>query len=108
MASFEFDKIGYWSQVKLDIIKDYIGALTGLNLESIHWVIVGGESGPNCRPMDVVWVRQISEAARMSRVPFFFKQWGGVRKDLIGRLLGGRTYDEMPALTIAAEETIIS
>ena len=108
MASFEFDKIGYWSQVKLDIIKDYIGALTGLNLESIHWVIVGGESGPNCRPMDVVWVRQIYEAARMSGVPFFFKQWGGVRKDLTGRLLGGRTYDEMPALTIAAEETIIS
>lgn len=79
-----------------------IGALTGLNLESIHWVIVGGESGPNCRTMDVVWVRQIYEAARMSGVPFFFKQWGGVRKDLTGRLLGGRTYDEMPALTIAA------
>ena len=73
-----------------------IGALTGLNLESIHWVIVGGESGPNCRPMAVVWVRQIYEAARMSGVPFFFKQWGGVRKSQAGRLLDGRTHDEIP------------
>ena len=78
-----------------------IGSLTGINLRGIHWVIVGGESGPRARPMEIVWVREIYRACRRQKVPFFFKQWGGVRKDLTGRLLGGRTYDEMP-LAVAA------
>jgi protein gp37 len=78
-----------------------IGSLAGINLRGIHWVIVGGESGPRARPMKIVWVREIYRACRRQKVPFFFKQWGGVRKDLTGRLLGGRTYDEMP-LPIAA------
>lgn len=75
-----------------------IGSLAGLNLRGIHWVIVGGESGPRARPMQSDWVREIYAACRKQKVPFFFKQWGGVRKDLTGRLLGGRTYDEMPEL----------
>jgi protein gp37 len=74
-----------------------IGSLAGVKLRDIHWVIVGGESGPGARPMKVEWVREIFRACRNERVPFFFKQWGGVRKDLTGRLLRGRTYDEMPA-----------
>ena len=74
-----------------------IGSLASIDLTDIHWVIVGGESGPFARPMNIQWVREIFRACRKQRVPFFFKQWGGVRKDLTGRTLGGRTYDEMPA-----------
>jgi protein gp37 len=73
-----------------------IGSLAGIDLRGIHWVIVGGESGFGARPMKIEWVREIFRECRKQKVPFFFKQWGGVRKDLTGRLLGGRTYDEMP------------
>ena len=73
-----------------------IGSLRGIDLRDIHWVIVGGESGPGARPMDVGWVHEIHRSCRKHNVPFFFKQWGGVRKDLTGRLLSGRIYDELP------------
>jgi protein gp37 len=73
-----------------------IGSLRGIDLKDIHWVIVGGESGPRARPMDVGWVHEIRRACRNHNVPFFFKQWGGVRKDLTGRLLSGRIYNELP------------
>jgi protein gp37 len=73
-----------------------IGSLAGVNLRGIHWVIVGGESGIGARPMKKRWVVEIQKACRKQDVPFFFKQWGGVRKDLTGRTLGGRTFDEMP------------
>jgi protein gp37 len=73
-----------------------IGSLAGIDLRNVHWVIVGGESGFGARPMKIEWVREIFRECRKQKVPFFFKQWGGVRKDLTGRLLGGRTYDEMP------------
>ena len=73
-----------------------IGSLAGINLTGIHWVIVGGESGFGARPMNVAWVTEIRGACRAHKVPFFFKQWGGVRKDLTGRKLRGRTFDEMP------------
>ncbi len=73
-----------------------IGPLDDLPLNGIHWVIVGGESGPAARPMRIEWVRSIYRQCRNAKVPFFFKQWGGVRKDLTGRELNGRTYDEMP------------
>ena len=73
-----------------------IGSLAGIDLDGIHWIIVGGESGPHSRSMNIEWVREIFRECRKQKVPFFFKQWGGVRKDLTGRLLGGRTYDEMP------------
>ena len=73
-----------------------IGSLAGIDLHGIQWVIVGGESGPGARPMQIEWVREIFRACRVEKVPFFFKQWGGVRKDLTGRLLRGKTYDEMP------------
>lgn len=69
------------------------------DLNSIDWVIVGGESGPGARPMKEEWVRNVQRQCRENRVPFFFKQWGGVRKSETGRRLGGRTYDEYPALS---------
>jgi protein gp37 len=67
-----------------------------LDLAGISWVIVGGESGPGARPMKKEWVVSVREQCRLARVPFFFKQWGGVRKALAGRKLDGRTYDEFP------------
>jgi protein gp37 len=66
------------------------------SLKGIHWVIVGGESGPGARPIQASWVRSIRAQCRAQRVPFFFKQWGGVRKRETGRELDGRTYDEFP------------
>jgi protein gp37 len=75
-----------------------IGPLDNLPLEGIHWIIVGGESGPHARPMKREWVISIFRQCRKASVPFFFKQWGGVRKDLTGRKLYGRTYDDMPEI----------
>lgn len=73
-----------------------IGPLEDLPLRGIHWVIVGGESGPRARPMQSKWVVSILRQCRTAGVPFFFKQWGGPRKDRTGRALNGRLYDEMP------------
>jgi protein gp37 len=67
-----------------------------LNLSGISWVIVGGESGPGARPMEKVWVESVRRRCEDAGVPFFFKQWGGVRKKQAGRELNGRTYDDMP------------
>ena len=86
------------AQVRFLSCEPLIAPLPNLNLSNIHWVIVGGESGPNCRPMKVEWVTEIYRACKKQKVPFFFKQWGGVRKDLTGRELNGKTYDEMPVL----------
>jgi len=82
-----------------------IGPLDGLSLDDIAWVIVGGESGPSARPMAKAWVESIRRQCRRERVQFFFKQWGGVRKDLAGRELNGRTYDEMPPLASETRRT---
>ena len=76
-----------------------ISPLPDLQLRGIHWVIVGGESGPKSRPMHEWWVQDIRRQCRAAHVHFFFKQWGGTRKDITGRLLNGRTYDAMPAVT---------
>lgn len=67
-----------------------------VSLEGVAWVIVGGESGAGARPMKKEWVLSIRDQCRRSSVPFFFKQWGGVRKAAAGRRLEGRTYDEFP------------
>jgi protein gp37 len=69
-----------------------------ISLRGIHWVIVGGESGPGARPMEKGWVLKILAQCREQRVAFFFKQWGGVRKHKTGRTLNGRTFDELPRL----------
>jgi len=69
-----------------------------LNLEGIHWVIAGGESGPGARPMQPEWVRALQAQCQAAGVAFFFKQWGGVQKKRNGRLLDGRYWDEMPQI----------
>lgn len=77
-------------------VEPLIGPIDQLPLKGIHWVIVGGESGPGARPMKREWVEAILHQCRAAGVPFFFKQWGGHRKGRTGRLLHGRTYEEMP------------
>lgn len=79
-----------------------IGPLHGLELGGIHWVIVGGESGPGARPMQRGWVEDIHQQCQAAGAAFFFKQWGGVRKHETGRQLHGRTWDEMPGSHLAA------
>jgi protein gp37 len=77
-------------------LEPLLGPLRNLNLTGIDWVIVGGESGPRARPMQPEWVIEIRDQCREADVPFFFKQWGGVNKCKTGRILEGRTWDEMP------------
>ncbi len=99
-------RVGHLQSVPANVrflsLEPLIGPLDALPLEGIHWVIVGGESGPKARPMRKEWVTTILRQCRNARVPFFFKQWGGARKDLTGRELNGRTYDDMPAAALAA------
>lgn len=84
------------AKIKFLSLEPLLGPLKGLNLKNIDWVIVGGESGPKSRPMDPDWVIDIKNQCRKARVPFFFKQWGGVNKKKSGRKLQGRTWDEIP------------
>jgi protein gp37 len=79
-------------------IEPLLEDLGPLDLTGIHWVIVGGESGPGARPMRAEWVQSIQRQCRAQRVPFFFKQWGGVQKRKTGRELEGKTFDEFPSL----------
>jgi protein gp37 len=85
------------AMVRFLSLEPLIGPIPDLDLNGIHWVIVGGESGPGARPMDTDWVREIHDACRQQSVPFFFKQWGGVHKSRTGRVLDGKTWDEYPA-----------
>ena len=73
-----------------------IGPLPNLNLQNIDWVIVGGESGRSPRAMEADWVIDVKEQCEKACVSFFFKQWGGINKKKAGRILNGKTYDEMP------------
>ena len=77
-------------------IEPLLEDIGSFDLGKIAWVIVGGESGHGARPMDPAWVHSIREQCNVASVPFFFKQWGGVRKKLRGRELDGKTYDAMP------------
>lgn len=77
-------------------VEPLLGPIARLPLRGIHWVIVGGESGPGARPMRQEWVAQIRDQCRAKGVPFFFKQWGGVNKKRTGRMLDGQTWDEFP------------
>jgi protein gp37 len=79
-------------------LEPLLGSLPSLNLEGIHWVIVGGESGFKAREMKEEWVEEIRIQCEQAKVPFFFKQWGGKNKKAAGRLLNGRTYDDMPSI----------
>jgi protein gp37 len=84
--------------IKFLSLEPLLGPLPHLKLRDIDWVIVGGESGPGARPMKEKWVVNIKDQCVTSSVPFFFKQWGGVRKKSNGRELRGRTWDEFPKL----------
>lgn len=77
-------------------LEPLLGPLSDMNLDGIDWVVVGGESGPGARPVDSAWVADIRDQCLAAKVPFFFKQWGGVRKKAAGRSLEGRTWDQMP------------
>jgi protein gp37 len=90
------DLIKVPSAVRFLSLEPLLGPISKLPLRGIDWVIVGGESGPKARPMEREWVIQIKRRCVETNVPFFFKQWGGVRKKEAGRELFGRTYDEMP------------
>jgi protein gp37 len=85
-------------KVRFLSIEPLLEDLGEINLQGIHWVIVGGESGPGARPMNPAWVTSVMEQCRLANIPFFFKQWGGVRKKQSGRELNGRTYDEFPQI----------
>lgn len=89
------------AHVKFLSIEPLLGPIEELDLSGIHWVIVGGESGRHARAMDPEWVRNILLQCVTQNVPFFFKQWGGINKKLAGRLLDGRTWDQMPKITEA-------
>ena len=84
------------AHVRFLSLEPLLGPLPDLDLRGIHWAIVGGESGPKARPMDAAWAIDLRDQCRRARVPFFFKQWGGKNKKRAGRLLEGRTWDEMP------------
>jgi len=84
------------AQTKFLSLEPLLGPLHDLDLDGIDWVIVGGESGPRSRPMDREWVTDLRDQCRRVKVPFFFKQWGSKNKKKAGRLLEGRTWDQMP------------
>jgi protein gp37 len=85
------------ASVRFLSIEPLLEGLGRLSLDGIHWVIVGGESGHGARPLRKEWVTSIRDQCDSKGIPFFFKQWGGVRKKKAGRVLDGRTYDRFPA-----------
>jgi protein gp37 len=86
------------AMIKFLSFEPLLGQINHINLDGIDWVIVGGESGPCARPMEPIWVTSIRDQCKNHEVPFFFKQWGGVKKKKSGRELDGRTWDEMPII----------
>jgi protein gp37 len=86
------------ASMKFLSVEPLLEDLGQMDFAGLDWVIVGGESGPGARPVEEKWIMNILRACRKSKVPFFFKQWGGVNKKKTGRLLRGRTYDEFPTM----------
>ncbi len=87
------------AKVKFLSLEPLLGPITRLPLKGIDWVIVGGESGPKARTMHEPWALKIRDQCQKKNVPFFFKQWGGKNKKKAGRLLQGKTWDEVPVIT---------
>lgn len=87
--------------IKFLSLEPLLGPLGQLNLSNIDWVIAGGESGPNARPINADWVRAIRDQCTTSNTAFHFKQWGGINKKLSGRILDGRTWDQFPSYAAA-------
>ena len=84
------------AQIKFMSLEPLLGPVENLNLTEIDWVIVGGESGPGARPIHEEWITNIRDQCLISQIPFFFKQWGGVRKKNNGRILQGQIWSEIP------------
>jgi protein gp37 len=84
------------AKIKFMSLEPLLGPVENLNLTEIDWVIVGGESGPGARPIHEEWVTNIRDQCLISQIPFFFKQWGGVRKKNNGRILQGQIWNEIP------------
>jgi protein gp37 len=95
------------ASIKFLSLEPLLTKLPPLDLIGIDWIIVGGESGPNARPMKREWVISIKDNCKAYGVPFFFKQWGGKNKKKAGRLLDGRFYDQMPEIRLANDLSII-
>ena len=89
-------------------LEPLLAPMPRLPLRSIDWVIVGGESGPGARRNESAWVQQIQKQCKDREIAFFFKQWGGVHKKAAGRLLNGRTYDEMPTPRLRQKSPVLS
>ena len=104
-VQYRIDDLGVVpASIRFLSLEPLLGSFEHLNLKNLHWVIVGGESGPGARPMEKEWVTQIKEQCIKQNVPFFFKQWGGINKKKNGRLLEGRVWDEMPMRFTSLEE----
>jgi len=95
------------AKIKFLSLEPLLGKLENLNLKKIDWVIVGGESGFKARPMKPEWVLDILKQCKQADVPFFFKQWGGKNKKKAGRVLKGRTWDEMPTYQPARSQAVV-
>ncbi|OEU83186.1 MAG: hypothetical protein BA865_05315 [Desulfobacterales bacterium S5133MH4] len=92
------------ARIKFVSFEPLLGPILDINLTGIDWVIVGGESGPKARPMSPLWVKGVRDQCLAAGMPFFFKQWGGLNKKKAGRVLDGRTWDDM--LGLAGTERI--
>jgi protein gp37 len=86
------------ARVRFVSFEPLLGSIVDPDLSGIHWVIVGGESGPRARPMEALWVEELRDACQHRRVAFFFKQWGGKRKKQAGRMLQGKKWEEYPSV----------
>jgi len=93
---------GCAATVRFISFEPLIGSVGRVDLSNIHWAIVGGESGPGARPLQIDWVEEIFEQCDSHGVRFFFKQWGGVNKKRTGRTFKGRTWDDMPDIYMSA------
>mgnify|MGYP001148242608 CR=1 FL=1 len=97
------------AHLKFLSLEPLLGPLPNLDLDGIGWVIVGGESGPGARPIKEEWVIDIRDQCLAANIPFFFKQWGGLRKKRARRVLQGRTWDEMPRqIGMVASQMVLS
>jgi protein gp37 len=96
------------ASVKFVSFEPLIGSVGSVDLSGIHWVIVGGESGPRARPMDEAWALEIRDQCRAAKVAFFFKQWGGIRPKTGGRRLRGREWNQYPRLPKSRKTELIA
>lgn len=90
------------ASVRFLSVEPLIGAVGSVDLDGIHWVIAGGESGPGARVLNIKWAREIRDQCKDQNVPFFFKQWGGYRPKSGGRELDGKEWNEFPEIASAA------